>query len=259
MPAFDPEHLRFGPWRLRLAPAVGLGLVVDGLAAADPTHDAGGPPADYVNAVLLAPEHTETFLGLVDRVGLVVCRDVGGDDARHRDVRGRSSRGRLSQGEFFHHDGCAGPTKPRVVEIRCPYQEVPRHTFTAVAPFPEVVIAMLQELPEMLCTGELGAWRVAVDDTAARPALDWDLVQGTINRAVRRSLPAEAQRAYLRGVDVRVGAHREPWAMGESRFIANSNLGRTMQHRRAYLEEHTGKRPNGRLVKRWPAHVYDEP
>ena len=74
-----------------------------------------------------------------------------------------------------------------------------------------------------------------------------------VNRAVRRALPAESQRAYLREVDVRVGAYRQPWEMGESRFIANANPARTMQHRRAYLEVHTGKRPNGRLVKRWPA------
>ena len=258
MTGIAPEHMQFGSWRLRVAPATGLGLTVEGLTAADPAA-VGAPPPDYVNAVLLTPEHTEAFLGLVDRVGLLVCRHVGGDDALHRDVRGRSSRGRLSQGEFFHHDGCAGPIKPRVVEIRCPYQEVPRHTFTAVAPFPEVVVAMLQELPEMLRTGELVGWRAAVEGADALPALDWDLVQGTINRAVRRSLPAEAQRAYLRGVDVRAGAHREPWTMGESRFIANSNAGRTMQHRRAYLEEHTGKRPNGRLVKRWPAHADGEP
>jgi hypothetical protein len=70
---------------------------------------------------------------------------------------------------------------------------------------------------------------------------------------IRRSLPAEEQRAYLRRVDVRVGAYREPWEMGESRFIANSNAGKTMQHRRAYMEVHQGKRPNGSLLKRWPA------
>ena len=39
--------------------------------------------------------------------------------------------------------------------------------------------------------------------------------------------------------------------MGESRFIANANPVRTMQHRRAYLE--VPGRPSGHLVKRWPA------
>ena len=88
-------------------------------------------------------------------------------------------------------------------------------------------------------------------------AVDWDAIQGTVNRAVRRALSAEDQRAYLRQVDVRVGAYREPWEMGESRFIANANPGHTMQHRRAYLEVHAGKRPNGSLVKRWPAEAGD--
>ncbi len=243
----DASTLQFGPWRLRLAPWSGLGVVIAGLD--------GEPaaPADYVNDVLLAPEHRETFLALIDHAGLVVCRAVGGDDALHKDVRGRSSRGRLSQGEFFHHDGCAGPVKPRVVEIRCPYQDIERYTTTAIAPFPAVVEAQLRELPARLRTGELAAWCDALDgDPRGRP-LDWDVAQGTVNRAVRRALTAEEQRVYLRAVDVRVGAYRERWQMGESRFIANANPGRTMQHRRAYLEPHTGKRPNGRLVKRWPA------
>ena len=220
--------LAFGSWQCRIVPSAGLGLVIDGI---------DGAPADYVNAILLAPEHREAFFALVDREGLVVCKRVGGDDALHKDVRGRSARGRLSQGEFFHHDGCAGPVKPRVVEIRCPYQEVARHTFTAIAPFPEVVAAMRAELPARL--------GVPDDD-------DPEVLQGLISRAVRRALSAEEQRAYLRRVDLRVGAYREPWEMGESRFIANANPLRTMQHRRAYLEPHTG-RPNGRLVKRWPA------
>jgi len=230
----------FGPWRLRLAPWHGLGIVVTGLD--------GDAPASYVDDALLTEPYREQFFSLVDRVGLVVCKNVPREHANHRDVRGRSSRGRLSQGEFFHHDGCAGPEKPRVVEIRCPYQSVERHTFTAVAPFPAVVEAMLVELPERLCLGELATWRAN-----AASIEDWDVVQGTINRAVRRALGPEEQRAYLRRVDIRAGAYREAWEMGESRFIANSNPGATMQHRRAYLEPHTGKRPNGHLVKRWPA------
>jgi hypothetical protein len=223
-------HL-FGHWRVRLATWTGLGIVIEGLDGDAPA------PADYVNDVLLTPEHREAFFALVDRVGLVVCKRVGGDDSQHRDVRGRSSRGRLSQGEFFHHDGCAGPVKPRIVEIRCPYQEVQRTTFTAIAPFIEVVSAMRAELPRHLSVPDLD---------------DLDELQGAMSRAVRRALTAEQQRAYLRAVDLRVSAYREPWEMGESRFIANSNPVRTMQHRRAYLEPHTG-RPNGHLVKRWPA------
>lgn len=236
----------FGNWQLRLSSWSGLGIVVEGID--------GDPPADYVNEILLAPEHREQFFSLVDRVGLVVCKAVGGDDALHREVRGRSSRGRLSQGEYFHHDGCSGPVQPRIVEIRCPYQEVARHTCTAIAPFPEVVEAMLLELPAHLQIGELAAERAAILEDEPL-ATDWDEVQGAINRVIRRSLPAEEQRAYLRRVDAHVGAYREPWAQGESRFIANANHGHTMQHRRAYVEAHQGNRPNGKLLKRWPAEV----
>lgn len=218
--------------------------MIDGLDGDDPA------PADYVNAILLADEHREAFFALVDREGLVICKQVGGDDALHREVRGRSARGRLSQGEYFHHDGCSGPTKPRIVEIRCPYQATERHTVTAIAPFPEVVIAMVHEVPAPLRGPELAAIAAGTYDASAT---DWDAIQGLANRAIRRSLPAEAQRELLRRVDLRVGAYRAPWEMGESRFIANDNAAKTMQHRRAYLEPHTGKRPNGRLVKRWPA------
>ncbi|MEJ7600942.1 MAG: hypothetical protein WKG01_23755 [Kofleriaceae bacterium] len=239
--------ISFGEWRARVAPWTGIGLVIEWLDGPGPT------PADYVNEVLLVAEHREAFFALVDRVGLVVCESVGGDDSRHRGVRGRSSRGRLSQGEYFHHDGCSGPTKPRVVEIRCPYQEIPRHTFTAIAPFPEVVIAMVCEMPAMLRTPDLVTVHDDVLANTVDVATDWALVQGSVNRAVRRALPAESQREFLRQVDVRIGAYREPWKMGESRFIANANASRTMQHRRAYLEPHAGKRPNGHLVKRWPA------
>ena len=122
------DLIAFGEWHARSVPWPGSAVVIEGLSGRTTT------PADYVNEVLLTDEHREAFFALVDHAGLVVCKHVGGDDAGHKGVRGRSSRGRLSQGEFFHHDGCSGPTKPRIVEIRCPYQEVPRHTFTAVAP-----------------------------------------------------------------------------------------------------------------------------
>ena len=241
----DLPSLDFGPWRLRAGAPIHLGVVIDGLVGER------AAPADYVNDVLLAPEHRETFFALIDRAGLVVCRAVGGDDALHRDVRGRSSRGRLSQGEFFHHDGCSGPVKPRVLEIRCPYQDVARHTATAVAPFPEVVVAMLVALPRHLRTGELAAWHA--EALRGGPVDDWDTVQGALNRAIRRAMDAESQRSYLRDVDDEVKAYRAPWEMGESRFIANANAGKTLQHRRAYLTVHTGFVPNGRLLKRWPA------
>ncbi len=246
------SDLHFGPWRPRLAAWSGFGVVIEGLV-----HDDGVPaPADYADEVLLTPAHREVFLALIDAVGLVVCKHVGGDDATHRDVRGRSSRGRLSQGEYYHHDGCSGPNKPRVVEIRCPHQPVERRTATAVAPFPEVLYAQLRALPEAapeaLAEGELARWHADLVADGALPAELWNTVQGLVNRGVRRTLGPEPARAYLRTVDLRVGAYREPWSMGESRFIANANPHKTFQHRRAYLEPHTGGHPNGRLVKRWP-------
>lgn len=237
-----------GPWRLRLAAWPGPGVVIDGLDHADGV----AAPADYVNEVLLTPEHRGAFLALIDAAGVVVCKHVGGDDALHRDVRGRSSRGRLSQGEYYHHDGCSGPSKPRVVEIRCPHQTVGRRTATAIAPFPEVLYAQLLELPAALVVDDLATWRAALLADGALPAAQWDTIQGLVNRSVRRELGPEAARAYLRAVDLRAGAYREPWSMGESRFIANANPVKTYQHRRAYLEPHTGGFPNGKLVKRWP-------
>ena len=241
--------LQLGPWRLRLAPWTGLGVVIEAL---EPVDDGEPAPADYVNEVLLREPQRAAFFDLIDRAGLVVCKQVGGDDAAHRDVRGRSSRGKLSQGEYYHHDGCSGPSKPRVVEIRCPYQAVGRSIATAVAPFPETLYAMLRELPAELRDAELAAWHATLEADGCLPADQWDLVQGTINRTVRRELGAEAARAYFRAVDLRAGAYREPWTMGESRFIANANPTRTLQHRRAYLEVHSGGVPNGKLVKRWP-------
>lgn len=243
------SELRFGPWRARTASPPPFGVIVLGLV-----HDDGATaaPADYVNDVLLAPPHRDAFLALVDSAGLVVCRDVGGDDALHEEVRGRSSRGRLSQGEHYHHDGCSGPTKPRVVEIRCPNQLVPRHTSTAIAPFPETVHAMLLELPaELRAAPGIAPWDAALRADGALPADQYDAAQGAVNRLVRVAMPAETARAYFRAVDDRAGAYRAPWSFGESRFIANDNAGRTMQHRRAYLEP--PGRANGRLVKRWPA------
>ncbi len=251
----DPVMLNFGAYRLQCAPWAGLGLVVDAVVLqADHASPAAGVPLDYMNELLLTEPHREQFFSLVDQVGLVVCKNVGGDDHLHRDVKGRSSRGRLSQGEFFHHDGCSGPVKPRVVEIRCPYQEVARHTATAIAPYPEVLYAMLLELrPDLRAVGELEAWHTALLATGELPTEQWDLIQGALNRTLRRALRAEAARAYFRKVDVRAGGYREPWEMGECRFIANANAGKTMQHRRAYIDIHDGGRANGRLLKRWPA------
>ncbi len=248
--------LRFGPWRPRLVAWAGLGVIFDGLVDAE-TGAAG--PDDYLAQVLITAKHAPTLFALVDRVGLVVCRDRSREDASYREVRGRSSRGRLSQGEYYHHDGCSGPVKPRVVEIRCPIQAVERKISTAVAPFPAVLHAQLLGLPVALQGDpELAAWRarVAANDLALA---DCDNAQGVLNRAVRRQLSAVAARDYMRAVDRSVGAFCEPWTMGESRFIANNNPVQTMQHRRAYPDDHTSGTSNGHLVKRWPAEMTFSP
>ena len=208
---------------------------------------------DLIHEELLAPERREAFFSLVGRVGLVVVRGVHADPSRYRDVRGRSSRGRLSQGEYFHHDGCSGPTKPRVVEIRCPFQSVQRTVATATAPFPDTVYAMLRELPaSMRDAAELRPWREQLAAEDALPSATFDLVQGLVTRAVRRGLGAAQARAYFREVDRSCGAYDEPWQLGESRFIANASVIRTMQHRRAYASGPT-RAPCGKLLKRWPA------
>jgi len=209
---------------------------------------------DLLHEELLAPAARDAFWRLVDQTGLVVVRRVHVDSSPYRGVRGRSSRGRLSQGEYFHHDGCSGPTKPRVVEIRCPHQAVARRIPTAVAPFPATVYAMLRALPaSLLENAELRGWSERLERDAELPAEQLDLVQGVVTRAVRRGLSAEQARAYFLEVDRGCDAYVEPWQMGESRFIANANPGRTMQHRRAYGASAGDRRPTGTLLKRWPA------
>lgn len=246
------ELPRFGAWTLVASRARPFGLVIHGVRGDAPS------PADWLHDVLLVAEHRESLFALVDREGLVVCRDVATSHPSYEDVRGRSSRGRLSQGEYFHHDGCSGPTKPRIVEIRCPHQEVQRTVATAVAPFPQTVYAMLRCAPASVrAQPEIAEVAARLHTDGALPFTEQDVAQGRVIRAIRRELDAESARAWLRDVDVEAGAHREPWAHGESRLIANNNTGTTMQHRRAYLGPHTGGTPQGHLVKRWPAEVLE--
>jgi len=212
----------------------------------------GSEPRDYLHDKLLLPEWREAFYQLVDATGLVVCLNAHTQHPSYRDVRGRSSKGRLSQGEYYHHDGCTGPVKPRFVEIRCPIQPQTRGVATAVAPHHDVVKAMAQVLP-----ADLAATPALADLTmspAAISQMDYEALehlQGLITRNVRKKLNAEGARRYFREVDAAANAYFEPWALGESRFIANANRGVTMQHRRAYQAPHTGGVANGHLVKRW--------
>jgi len=236
-------------WRVRRPkPFV---LVIEGEVG----HEAAAP-SDYLHDKLLLPEWREAFYKLVDATGLVVCLNVHTQHPAYRDVRGRSSKGRLSQGEYYHHDGCTGPVKPRFVEIRCPIQPQTRGVATAIAPHRDVVKAMVQVLAAELPAELAKIAALATQDMSpeALEQMDYaalDHLQGLITRTVRKKLNAEGARSYFRQVDAAANAYFEPWALGESRFIANANSGVTMQHRRAYQAPHTGGVANGHLVKRW--------
>jgi hypothetical protein len=209
-------------------------------------------PSDYLHDKLLAPEWREAFYQLVDATGLVACLNVHTQHPTYRDVRGRSSKGRLSQGEYYHHDGCTGPVKPRFVEIRCPIQPQTRGVATAIAPHRDVVSAMVQVLPpELVATTALAQQDMSPEALEQMDYAALDHLQGLITRTVRKKLDAEGARSYFRQVDAAANAYFEPWALGESRFIANANSGITMQHRRAYQAPHTGGVANGHLVKRF--------
>lgn len=247
MPPTDHTLMNFAKraWRVRRPkPFV---LVIEGEDV-----DGQTSPSDYLHVHLLAPEWREAFYGMVDATGLVVCLNVHTQHPTYRDVRGRSSKGRLSQGEYYHHDGCTGPVKPRLVEIRCPIQPQSRSVATAVAPHRDVVKAMVQVLPvELAHTTALTMRDMRPDTLNQMDAAALDQLQGLITRTVRKKLDAEGARAYFRQVDTAANAYCEPWALGESRLIANANRGTTMQHRRAYQSVHTGGVANGHLVKRW--------
>lgn len=232
-------------WRVRRPkPFV---LVIEGEVGQENTS-----PSDYLHEQLLMPEWREAFYELVDATGLVVCLNVQTQHPSYRDVRGRSSKGRLSQGEYYHHDGCTGPVKPRFVEIRCPIQPQTRGVATAVAPHRDVVKAMVQVLPtELAATSALTTQDMRPETLDQMDDAALDHLQGLITRTVRKKLNAEGARRYFRQVDAAANAYFEPWALGESRFIANANSGATMQHRRAYQAPHTGGVANGHLVKRW--------
>jgi len=223
-------------------------LVIEGEVGKEAT-----APGDYLHDKLLLPEWREAFYQLVDATGLVVCLNVHTQHLTYRDVRGRSSKGRLSQGEYYHHDGCSGPVRPRFVEIRCPIQPQTRGVATAVAPHHDVVRAMVQVLPaELAASSALAAQDMRPQSLNHMDEAALDNLQGLITRTVRKKLNAEGARAYFRQVDAAANAYFEPWALGESRFIANANIGLTLQHRRAYQAPHTGGVANGHLVKRWP-------
>ncbi len=111
---------------------------------------------------------------------------------------------------------------------------------------------MVQVLPVELATNAaLAGQDMRTENLNKMEDAALDHLQGLITRTVRKKLKAEGARSYFRQVDVAANAYFEPWALGESRFIANANSGITMQHRRAYQAPHTGGVANGHLVKRW--------
>ena len=245
------QTLPFGPEGTTLSVSRNheFGLVIHGVE--------GQSSGDYLHEALLATDCREAFWKLIEQEGLVICKNVATDHPGYRKVRGKSSKVKLSQAEYYHHDGCSCPTKPRVVEIRLPYQEIERTVATAVAPFADVVLAMLQTLPSSMVADELKMplerFSGARDEWP--PAESWDLIQGRVTRIVRKEMSAESCRAYFRDVDHQANAYVKPWEMGESRLMLNNtgNLSTTMQHRRAYQPADQTAAQNGSLVKRWPA------
>jgi len=213
---------------------------------------------DYLHNVLLVADNRESFLGLIESEGLVVCKKLRTDAPSYRKVRGKSSHGKLSQAEYYHHDGCSCPTKPTVVEIRLPYQPIERNVHTAIAWLPDVIKAQLMALPSRFGRNpefveQLNSFSGSADDF---PAVEtWDQIQGRITRLVRKEMDAESCRAYFREVDKLAGAYVVPWEMGESRLMINNaaDLAKTTQHRRAFQKPKKANEQNGSLVKRWTA------
>ena len=244
------QQLSFGDHHFAVSRPHRFGVVIQG-------------SGDYLHEVLLSSNHKASFLKLIEREKLVVCKNVDTVDPTYRRVRGKSSGGKLSQAEYYHHDGCSCPVKPAVVEIRLPHQPIKRDVATAIAPFGDVIQAMLDCLPEHLRKDpEIAA---AIDsfsgDVSDRPSSDqWDKIQGRVTRLVRREMDAESCRSYFRAVDAAAGAYVVPWEMGESRLMLNnhSDLTQTMQHRRSYQKIRETNEQNGSLVKRWTAEEYPE-
>lgn len=247
-----PNELKFGigGFQFPISRPHPFGIVFEGAPA--------GSSDDYLHEVLLNSENRSAFLTLIENEGLVVCKNVRTSTTSYRKVRGKSSYGRLSQAEYYHHDGCSCPQKPRVVEIRFPYQDIERNVSTAVARLPDILRAMFLALPRNLKSSlDIAQYRELYSGPVERfPSVaDWDKAQGRVTRLVRREMDAESARSYFRDVDHLACAYDAPWEMGESRLISNNqtDLAKTMQHRRAYQLPRQPNQQNGGLVKRWTA------
>ena len=250
--------LQIGDAEYRVSRPHEFGIVIFGLV--DDQQHKFDAAEDYLHRVLLAPKNRDTFLHLIETEKLVVCKNVVSTDATYRRVRGKSSSGKLSQAEYYHHDGCSCPTKPRVVEIRLPHQNIERGIATAIARFTDIIPAMLNALPQRL---QNQVFAKAIENFSGsldeRPAPEtWDQTQGQITRLVRKELDADSCRAYFLEVDKLANAYSIPWEMGESRLMLNNHpdLTQTMQHRRALQKPKGANEQNGSLVKRWTAEEY---
>lgn len=248
--AADVTQIEFSGRFFTVSRPPSFGLVLQ------PPHD--DPFADYLHDVLLSPGNREAFMQLIETEQLVICKNVRTAATTYRRVRGKSSQGKLSQAEYYHHDGCSCPVKPRVVEIRMPHQPIGRNIHTAVARFPDVMRAMLTALPQRFrSVSEIAEHQNAFcgDESDFPPIENWDKIQGRVIRLVRREMDAESSRAYYREVDSLADAYVLPWEMGESRLMLNNatDLTRTTQHRRAYQTIRAADEQNGSLVKRWTA------
>ena len=241
----------------RWRPLPNFGVVLEGPKAWAPE-----TRGDYLNEELLQDPLRDAFLDFVEAHGLVVCKhlEIGSDALpSYRSVPGKSRRLALSQGELYHHDGCSKPERPRVVEIRFPYQDSERWFKTAVAPFRKVVAAMLDAMPHASPMPKKGFLHEVYEDYREAQRLPddpraLDRIQGEINRWLRRSCDTAGVRRFFARVDEHSDAYLDPWEMGESRLIANRS---TMQHRRVCPPEFLDA-SNGSLQKRWPAER-DEP
>ena len=270
MPSFDPPSktdqripLTFGGREYHCSRPHRFGLVIHGPASSDDNET--GSTSDYLHDHLLADPNRESFLQLVEDERLVVCKNVASNDPTYRRVRGKSSSQKLSQAEYYHHDGCSCPTKPRLVEIRLPEQAIGREIATAIAPFANVVAAMLTTLPDHFKSErnlDQSIQQALVDFAKPKtewPSADsWDRIQGKVTRLIRKEFDAEACRAFFRQVDSLADAYVLPWEMGESRLMLNNHadLSITMQHRRAMQRAKSDSDQNGSLVKRWTAEEY---
>ena len=263
-PAIDQQtSLKFGGREYSCSRPHRFGLVFHGLVNAN-DHQTDSAP-DYLHAHLLAEPNRDAFLQLVEDERLVVCKNVVSNDPTYRRVRGKSSSQKLSQAEYYHHDGCSCPTKPRLVEIRLPEQVIGREIATAIAPFANVIAAMLTALPAHFKTErnlDESIQQALIDFAKPKSewpsAESWDRIQGKVTRLIRKEFDAEACRAFFREVDSLADAYVLPWEMGESRLMLNNHadLSITMQHRRAMQRAKSENEQNGSLVKRWTAEEY---